>query len=65
MMRKIIQPLQRENWKYLRIIQLSVKEWNPFTGFISYYREYEFSEFDELDNAILEMFLFNKFTNLE
>ncbi|MBL7869827.1 MAG: hypothetical protein JNM71_17590 [Flavobacterium lindanitolerans] len=53
-MRKIIQLLPVENWKYLRVIQLSGKEWNPFTGFLAYYREYAFPEFDQLDNAILE-----------
>lgn len=54
MMKKIIKLLPVQNWKYLRIIKLSGKEWNPFTGFLSYYREYAFPEFDELDNAILE-----------
>jgi hypothetical protein len=54
--RKVIKLLQQDDWKYLRTIKISGKEWNQFTGFLSYFRDHNCNIIDSLDEAILEGF---------
>lgn len=40
--------------KFLRTIKLTGLEWNKFTAFVSYFRDHDIPEIDDLDNCILE-----------
>lgn len=46
--------LPEDEHKHLRVIRFHGKEYNKFTSFIFYLRDFEYEMLDNLDNAILE-----------
>lgn len=51
---KTIKFLPKDQHKHLRVIRFHGKEYNKFTSFIFYLRDFEYENLDNLDNAILE-----------
>lgn len=51
--------------KHLRIIKFHGKEYNKFTSFIFYLRDFEYETLDNLDNAILEALQQNHIAEFE
>lgn len=51
----IIKFLPETEHKHLRVIKLNGREYNKFTSFILYLRDFEFENLDNIDNAILDV----------